>query len=99
MLKKISLILLLATTPLFAYAAASQVNINTASKHELMKDLNGITSSEANAIIKYRKKNGAFVSLHDLTFADGPGSHWARKLITSNYGKMTVGNVSAANRT
>lgn len=99
MLKKIALMLLLATTPMFALAAANQVNINTASKHELMKNLNGLTSSEADAIIKYRKKNGAFVSLHDLTFADGPGSNWARDVITSNYGKMTVGNVSAADRT
>lgn len=99
MLKKASLILLLATTPVLALAGNSQVNINTASEHELMKDLNGITKSEADAIVKYRKKNGAFVSLHDLTFADGPGSHWARKLIMSNYGKMTVGNVSAADRT
>ena len=96
MLKKASMILLLAITPVLA--AANQVNINTASKDQLMKELNGITEQQADAIIQYREKKGAFVSLHDLTHADGHGPGWARDLITSNYGKMTVGDVSAADR-
>lgn len=94
MLKKASFILLLATTPVLALAAVNQVDINTASKQELLKDLTNITPKQADAILQYRKKHGAFVSLHDLTFAKGIG----RDFILPNYDKMTVGKVSAADR-
>ena len=90
MLKKISLLLLLVATPLFA--AANQVNLNTASKDELMKNLDGATSKQVEGIIKYRKDNGAFVKLHELTFVDGID----RDFILSNYDRMTVGDATAA---
>lgn len=94
MLKKASLILLLAVTPVLALAAVNQVNINTASKQQLMKGLDDITPKQADAILNYRKEHGAFVSLHDLTFAKGIG----RDFILPNYDKMTVGKVTAADR-
>ncbi len=46
------------------------VNINTATKDELMT-LPGIGESKADAIIKYREKNGPFQSIEDITKIPG----------------------------
>ena len=43
----------------------AKVNINTATKEQLMK-LDGIGDSRADKIIEYREKNGPFKSLEDL---------------------------------
>ena len=43
----------------------AKVNVNKASVSELAESL-GLTSKEANAIVGYREKNGAFKSLDDL---------------------------------
>lgn len=50
---------------------AEKININNASKEELMS-LNGIGESTANKIIEYRKKN-SFVDIEDIMNVDGIG--------------------------
>lgn len=46
------------------------VNINKATKEELMK-LDGIGESKANSIINYRNENGEFKSIDDIKNVDG----------------------------
>ncbi len=93
MFKKLLILFLVVVSPL-AFANSNKVNINTASKTELMNDLTGISSQQADAIIKYRQNSGAFLDLQDLLFAKGVG----RKFIMSNYDKMTVGKVNGSDR-
>ena len=45
--------------------SAGQVNINTATKEELMS-LTGVGESKADAIIEYRNNNGEFKSIEDI---------------------------------
>ena len=67
---------------------ANQVNLNEASKDVLMKELKGLTSEQADAIIKYRKEHGAFVKVPELLHI-GIGAD----VIEPNYNKLTVGGV------
>ena len=54
------------------YSAQAAVNINTANQTEL-ESLPGIGPVKAKAILEYRKKNGGFKSLDELTRVDGIG--------------------------
>lgn len=64
-----------------APATQTKVNINKASAKELMA-VAGITSSRANAIVKYRKQNGDFKSVDDLASVRGFKKMKAEKLKT-----------------
>jgi competence protein ComEA len=61
---------ILAMLSFFVVALFAMVNINTASKDEL-KELTGIGEVKAERIIEYRKKNGDFKTVDDLTEVDG----------------------------
>ena len=74
-------------------AFANQVNLNTASKDELMKGISGLSEKQAQAIIDYREKEGAFVKVPELLHI-GIG----RDIIAPNYEKLTVGDATAKDK-
>ena len=76
-MKKSILSLILALS--LSFSAFAAVNINTASQAEL-ETLNGIGTSKATAIIKYRKENGNFKSVNDLTNIKGIGPKIVEKI-------------------
>ena len=51
--------------------AGPLVNLNTADRFELERDLIGVTSETATAIVQYRTKNGKFESLEDVLKVKG----------------------------
>jgi len=85
-----SLILSLALCPLAAMAL-EPVNINTADAAALQQ-INGIGPSKANAIIEYRKTNGAFATVDDLVKVPGIGEKSLEQLKP----QVTVGTAAAA---
>lgn len=65
--------------------AASKVSINHATESELIK-LKGIGVKKARAIVDYREKNGAFISLDDLANVKGIGT----KIIKENQSIISI---------
>jgi len=88
-LRTLSVAILFCLAPALAFAA-SNVNVNTASKQELLDGLEGLSEKQAESIIKYREQEGAIVHLHELDTIDGVG----RELIEPNYNRLTVGDVN-----
>src|SRR4249920_3082275 len=83
LMQRLLLALGLALCPLIALAA---ININTASKDELVA-LPGIGPAKAQAIIDYRKAHGAFKSVEELKDVKGIGAKRYEKL----KGEITIG--------
>ena len=73
-IKSIGILLFLSSMLLLSQPAiADVVNINKADAAALQENLEGIGPVKAEAIIKYRKKNGSFKSVNDLGNVPGIG--------------------------
>lgn len=91
-MKKLTLALLIC----FALSglAAAAVNINTATKEELMT-LKGVGDKRAQEIIDYRKQNGNFKSIDDLEKVPGIGPGLMKQIRS----EVTVTGKTSADKT
>ena len=70
-------------------ALAAQINVNEASKDDLLKGISGLTEKQAEAIVQYRNDHGAIVKLHELYMLGV-----SPDVIESNYAKLSVGGAT-----
>ena len=89
-LKSIALSLLLSTGAM----AAEKVNINTADAAAIDRVLVNIGPAKADAIVAYRKANGAFKSAEQLVLVKGVGL----KTVEKNRDRIVVGGGVAARK-
>ncbi|VAW90848.1 competence protein ComEA helix-hairpin-helix repeat protein [hydrothermal vent metagenome] len=76
------------------FSQAAPVNINTADAATLAENISGIGPKKAQAIVTYRKTNGPFKNVQELTNVKGIGQKTLEKnmddlLISSASQKMT----------
>lgn len=71
---------------LVASIEQSAVNINSADMETLARELNGVGSAKARAIIEYREANGAFASIDELLEVKGIGM----AILEKNRNKLSV---------
>lgn len=71
-LQKSMLVICTAALPLFAIAGP--VDVNTADAETISAELQGVGLSKATAIVEYRKANGPFKSVDDLSEVKGIGA-------------------------
>ena len=82
-MKKVMLFLMLFSVNLFA----APVNVNKASAEEISEALKGVGMKKGEAIVAYRKENGAFSSIDELTNVKGIGP----KTIAANKTDIKLG--------
>jgi len=87
-MKKVMLFLMLFSINIFA----APVNINTASAEEISESLKGVGVKKAEAIVKYRKANGVFSNIDELTNVKGIG----KKTVASNKADIQLGKKKKA---
>ena len=80
--------LLLSLTLVGGALAAETVNINTADAATLDRVLVNIGPAKAEAIVAYRKSNGAFKSVEQLAMVKGIGL----KTVEKNRDRIAIGN-------
>ncbi|MFK3800065.1 MULTISPECIES: ComEA family DNA-binding protein [unclassified Pseudomonas] len=66
--------------------SSHKVNINNATAETLQKELSGIGSAKASAIVAYREENGAFTSVDELIEVKGIG----KALLDKNRDKLSL---------
>ena len=71
---------------LVASIEQSAVNINSADMGTLARELNGVGSAKARAIVEYREANGAFASIDELLEVKGIGM----AILEKNRNKLSV---------
>ena len=71
---------------LVASIEQSAVNINAADMETLARELNGVGSAKARAIVEYREANGAFASIDELLEVKGIGM----AILEKNRNKLSV---------
>lgn len=89
-LKAILAALLLSLTLAGSAIAAEKVNINTADAATLDRVLLNVGASKAEAIVAYRKQNGAFKSPEQLASVKGIGL----KTVEKNRDRIVVGGAA-----
>ena len=82
----LAMALAVAFAALFAVPASAVVNINTATKDELVA-LPGIGPAKAQAILDYRKLNGPFKAVDDLKSVKGIGAKRLRQAACRAHGR------------
>jgi len=87
------LILALALSPMAAMATHHLVNVNTASVPTL-RQVKGINTTRANAIVRYRETHGHFRSVNDLIRVPGINARTLDRIRP----QVTVGNVHRPSR-
>ena len=78
-MKTITTIAALAALVVSSIAAATPVNINTASAEQIAQALNGIGLSKAQAIVDYREAYGLFSQADEIVFVRGIGDSTYQK--------------------
>lgn len=94
-LKKVFTSLMLSLVLAGSALAADKVNINTANATELDRVLLNVGPTKAEAIVAYRKQNGAFRSPEQLAMVKGIGL----KTVEKNRDRILIGASTAAPRT
>lgn len=74
------------STPATQTEQAARVNLNTADAETLQKQLSGIGSAKAQAIVAYREANGEFASVDELLEVKGIG----KAILDKNRDKVSV---------
>jgi competence protein ComEA len=90
-LTSLLLSLLLAGGALASDVASEKVNVNTADAATIDRVLLNVGPSKAEAIVAYRKANGAFKSLEQLALVKGIGL----KTVEKNRDRIAIGNAPA----
>ena len=75
--------------------AADTININTADAATLAENIQGVGMAKAEAIIRYREKNGPFMSVEQLAEVPGVGERTVEKnraVLRVNDGKKKSGS-------